>query len=76
MPWHHPDLADWSIVGMNHYHVDGRRFLFVAMTRGGACIRAEGADDGALWERLRKSALFQNTPEPFDFSKRPGDGNT
>jgi hypothetical protein len=52
LPWDRPELEGWDIVGMNHYHVDGRRFLFVAMTRGGRCIRGEGPDDGAVFEGL------------------------
>lgn len=56
VPWQHPDLADWSIVGMNHYHITGTRFLFVAMMRGDRCIKAEGADSDGLWEQLRRRA--------------------
>jgi hypothetical protein len=69
MPWLHPDLAGWDICGMNHYHVRGVRFLFVAITRGGVCLRAEGADI-AVWDRLRDAARSQK-----DDSHRPGDGS-
>lgn len=57
LPWHHPDLEGWSIVGMNHYHQDGQRRLFIAMTNdAGRCIQTEGPDAPALWVRLRVMA--------------------
>ena len=55
-PWLSGPLSEWSIVGMNHYHVSGKRFLFVAMTKDGRCIREEGADDKYIWNRLRHQA--------------------
>jgi hypothetical protein len=51
-PWMMPPLDEWSIVGMNHYHVGGERRLFVSMARDGRCIKAEGVDDEYLWNRL------------------------
>jgi hypothetical protein len=64
LPWRSSALEDWSIGGMNHYHVDGIRRLFVAMVRGGSCIKAEGADTPMLWEELEHKA--RSTPErPF-----------
>ena len=51
-PWQFKPLNEWAIVGMNHYHVNGERFLFVAMTKDGRCITEEGPDDGYLWNRL------------------------
>jgi len=51
-PWMMPPLDQWAIVGMNHYHVAGERFLFVAMTKDGKCIQEEGKDDEYLWNRL------------------------
>jgi hypothetical protein len=51
-PWQQRPLDSWSIVGMNHYHVAGKRFLFVAMTKDGVCITEEGLDDQYLWNRL------------------------
>lgn len=60
-PWPHPDLIAWSIVGMNHYHVDGQRRLFVAMTCLNTCITSEGLDGPALWDELRAAARFQAT---------------
>jgi hypothetical protein len=55
-PWQCPALRDWLICGMNHYHVKGRRRLFVSMTRGGRCITAEGADNQWIWEDLADKA--------------------
>lgn len=55
-PWQQGVLADWSIVGMNHYHMNGERRLFVAMTNGNRCIVEEGADDPYLWNRLHHKA--------------------
>ena len=51
-PWAQKPLDEWDIVGMNHYHVAGQRFLFVAMTKGDRCIQTEGPDDKYLWNRL------------------------
>lgn len=56
LPWQRGILAEWSIVGMNHYHVDGERRLFVAMTKGGQCIKSEGQEDEYLWNRLWRQA--------------------
>ena len=55
-PWLRSILRDWSIVGMNHYHVDGKRRLFVALTKDGYCIVEEGPDDVYLWNRLLRKA--------------------
>jgi len=51
-PWQNPPLNEWSIVGMNHYVVNGHRQLFVAMMKDGQCIKEEGNDDSFLWNRL------------------------
>lgn len=51
-PWQQTPLNEWSICGMNHYHVNGERFLFVAMSKGGKLIKEEGKDDKYLWNRL------------------------
>lgn len=56
-PWLQSPLDDWSIVGMNHYHVAGKRFLFVSMVRNGVCITEEGRDDKYLWNRLWHKAM-------------------
>lgn len=50
--WKMKPLDEWAIVGMNHYHKDGKRFLFVAMTKDGRCITVEGEDNDYLWNRL------------------------
>jgi len=52
MPWQYGILDDWSIVGMNHYHVNGDKFIFVSMAKKGKCITEEGKDDQYLWNRL------------------------
>lgn len=57
MPWKEGPLKDWAICGMNHYHVEGERYLFVSMVRNGVCITREGKDDDLLWERLKEQAL-------------------
>jgi hypothetical protein len=72
-PWHDPELAEWTIVGMNHYQQNGMRRLFVAMTRRGVCIQAEGKDAPALWEELRRQAAEQKY-SPLDLSKAEHDG--
>ena len=51
-PWRQGILACWTICGMNHYHVKGKRMLFVSMTRFDKCITEEGEDDKYLWNRL------------------------
>jgi hypothetical protein len=56
-PWTQKPLDEWAIVGMNHYHVNGQRLLFVAMTKDGRCIHEEGADDTYLWNRLWRKAV-------------------
>ena len=52
VPWKMKPLDEWSIVGMNHYHVDGQRHLFVSMQKDGRCITEEGLDHEYLWTRL------------------------
>ena len=56
MPWNTPPLNEWSIVGMNHYFVKGRRYLFVAMARDGRLIQAEGTDEQLVFASLRIQA--------------------
>ena len=55
-PWLYGPLRDWSIVGMNHYHVADKRFIFVSMEKDGRCIKEEGPDDEYLWNRLWRLA--------------------
>jgi len=42
---------------MNHYRVDGKKFLFVSMTKGDRCIMAEGDDDREIWNSLYYKAM-------------------
>lgn len=62
MPW--KEMKGWSIVGMNHYFVEGakkERHLFVAMVnRAGRCIKAEGPDESAVFEDLQKKAAHRS----------------
>lgn len=68
-PWKIKPLDAWSIIGMNHYHVNGERYLFVAMTKDGRCIIEEGRDDEYLWNRLCHKAWetdkSQRNPPPI-----------
>lgn len=57
-PWSMPPLCNWAIVGMNHYHQNGIRHLFVAMMCGARCIQVEGSDEAAVWDRLRTLAML------------------
>ena len=56
-PWQARLLNEWAIVGMNHYHINGERHLFVAMVKNGHCIKEEGKDDEYLWNRLCRQAV-------------------
>lgn len=62
VPWMKRPLNEWSIVGMNHYHVAQERLLFVAMTKNDKCIVEEGKDDEYLWDRLWCKAVRADTP--------------
>ena len=62
--WQIGTLEDWSICGMNHYHVAGEKFLFVSMVKDGICITEEGKDDEYLWNRLRRKAIEQLKVKP------------
>ena len=63
MPWDCDYLKDWMIVGANHYRMKGARHLFVAMTKGDLCIKAEGADEQAVFLDLQKQAARINERE-------------
>jgi hypothetical protein len=63
LPWEEGILQDWDIVGMNHYREGGQRHLFVAMTNGGICIRAEGIDSTEVFRALKISAKVL---KPYD----------
>lgn len=55
-PWNESPLNKWDIVGMNHYHLDGKKCLFVAMTRGDVCIQAENENTDMVFTTLKKLA--------------------
>jgi hypothetical protein len=61
-PWQDGVLNVWDIVGMNHYHVQGQKHLFVAMTRFDhirgkqLCIKAEGRDEQIVFRDLKLQA--------------------
>lgn len=65
-PWKMRPLDEWSIVGMNHYHINGEKFLFVAMTKDGRCITEKGPDDEYLWNRLWHKASEPQAQEVGD----------
>ena len=62
MPWDSRMLRGWDICGMNHYRANGRRALFVSMTRNGKCIKAEGEDETNVWDDLEMQASFSGEP--------------
>jgi hypothetical protein len=66
--WKMVPLDEWAIVGMNHYFVNGKKLLFVAMVKDGRCIKAEGEDNRYLWNRLFHAAweLHEKTEAPHD----------
>ena len=52
VPWNNPELDGWDIIGMNHYHQNGVRRLFVGMVnQDGLAIKAEGHDE-EVWAFL------------------------
>lgn len=53
-PWKSNTLNSWSIIGMNHYHIDGKKYLFVSISKGNTCVTYEGLDDGSIWESLEQ----------------------
>lgn len=64
LPWKRPELADWRIVGMNHYRQNGAERLYVAMTSGVLVIQAEGPDGPLLWDELARKAGVRKRPLP------------
>lgn len=56
LPWKSGILKNWNIVGMNHYHQNGSRRIFVSMEREGRCIKAEGPDAAPIWYELARKA--------------------
>lgn len=51
-PWQKLPLSKWAICGMNHYHIDGEKFIFVSMVKDGKCITQEGVDNWVIWNNL------------------------
>ncbi len=50
-------ISSWSICGMNHYHVEGERYLFVSLVKDGRCVTHEGlVSDTLFWAKLRMKA--------------------
>lgn len=75
-PWKVGPLSEWTIVGMNHYfegkgYAHSGRFLYVAMTKGDLCIRAEGADEKAVWIDLCVKSILAGLPKCFILSFDP-----
>jgi putative transposase len=67
LPWQVPELVDWRIVGMNHYHTGSKAFLYVSMKRENLCITAEGPDNQELWDSamvIRKANTYRLYPTP------------
>lgn len=56
MPWQELLNNGWLIVGMNHYKLSGKRYLFCAMSKDGRCIKSEGEDDSAVFDDLHEQA--------------------
>ena len=42
---------------MNHYHVNGKKMLFVALSKWGKCIKAEGEDNKKYGKSLEGGRL-------------------
>ena len=57
MPWNISELDGWSIVGMNHYHVNGKKYLFCSMAKNGLCITAEGDCESGVFSSLARKAV-------------------
>lgn len=60
LPWNEPALREWAICGMNHYHQQGVRRLFVSMTRQNVCITAEGPFEEDVFRDLTIQAAALN----------------
>lgn len=56
LAWNRGALAGWTIVGMNHYNLNGVRALFVAMTKGDRCVKAEGTNEIEVFAELDRKA--------------------
>lgn len=56
MPWYFLKCNGWRIVGMNHFVIQGKPWLYVAMMRDGKCIVAEGINEVDVFESLQVQA--------------------
>lgn len=74
LPWNAPQLRDWSIVGMNHYSINGQRRLFVSMAKDGQCIKAEGADENSVFQELAAIAALRQPAGWRPIETAPKDG--
>lgn len=59
LPWELPDLKSLDIVCINHYHVDGKRMIYVALSKNGKLIKEEGEDNQEIWRALRTKAMLR-----------------
>ncbi len=60
LPWKRPELEGWLIVGMNHYIMNDRIWLFVVMSKQGRCIKVEGLDMPRIWDDLASEAKISD----------------
>lgn len=60
LPWAEPPLDEWDIIGMNHYHIQDCRCLFVAMTKGNRFIISEGPSDELVFIDLKRKAKLSS----------------
>jgi hypothetical protein len=53
LPWKESVFDNWSIIGMHHYRVQGRQYLFVAMGNSkNQVVKAHGYGDIGVFEAL------------------------
>lgn len=72
-PWKIPPLDSWDICGMNHYFMNGKRLLYVAMSKNNILIKHEGADNLALWNHLvNKAKEIENKDLSFVYCSSCG----
>lgn len=56
MPWQRLMQANWLIVGMNHYRLNGNLYLYCAMMNKGQCIVAQNTDEAMVFTELERQA--------------------
>jgi hypothetical protein len=59
MPWNRSELIGWDVVGLNHYYVNGVRYLFCIMAKDNNSI-AEGGYENEVFDELARKALAMN----------------